>query len=78
MFLGINFGNCSILNSIHDLSPLLDNLIFTIGSQTVAPVSSKRVSFSAGLFALPILLWITDIVTEVKNEKEAEEIFRLV
>jgi len=78
MFLGINFGNCSILNSIHDLSPLLDNLIFTIRSQTIVSISSKRVSFSAGLFALSTLLLITDIVTEVKSEKEFEEIFRLV
>ena len=58
------------------LSPL-DNLVFTFGSQTVIPFSSQALSFSVGLFALPILFLITDIVAEVKGSKEANDIFKI-
>jgi hypothetical protein len=60
---------------IQDLLSPLDNLIFTFGSQTIVPFSSKRISFSVGLFALPILFLITDIVAEVKGDKAARDIF---
>ncbi len=58
------------------LSPL-DNLIFTFGDQTIIPFSSQTLSFSVGLFALPVLFLITDIVAEVKGHKEANDIFKI-
>jgi uncharacterized integral membrane protein (TIGR00697 family) len=56
------------------LSPL-DNLVFQFGNQTVVPFSSTSLSFSVGLFAFPITFIITDILTEVKGKKAAQETF---
>jgi uncharacterized integral membrane protein (TIGR00697 family) len=55
----------------------LDNLNFTFGEQVIIPFSSQSLSFSVGLFVLPITFIITDAVVEVKGKKAAKQIFKI-
>ncbi len=74
-FIGNKIWEITYPEWLQNLLSFLDIFSFNFGQQLIIPFSSQSLSFSVGLFALPITFLITDIIVETMGKQEADKVF---